>query len=480
MTILLKDILKKIYKLYPIIILIIVFPLYNLRGEDIGGFDIFGYESDKPVVKFEAAFWSKSDIDLKKDSPYEFWSEWYNKLLLSFSGEIKGGFSFKASALEEFKYLHSVKEDYYKNRFVPYEFYFSKDFKKWTITMGNQIVSWGISDLSPIDVINPTEMEEFTFEEEKFIKIPYPMIKIDFYPSEKATIEGIYAPFYRMSHLVFINSDWSILPRESYYKIAEEYKKEYGIDIQESGVKPYVTDLPPPSPFNGEIGVLLKSYGEGIDYQLGIYYGWDKTPLPEFNHDLLYYLKDTSNPMEAINNLSPLEQISFMPMMTIKPGRIFTGGGGISTSWEGIGIRSEAALKTDASIYSNHLELLKKPLLTWNFGADYNFPWNIYGNLIIIWAHFFVDNPTYLFKKDNVFSVLLLRGSYLHDTLTLQSRFIYVITQYQILMTLRADYQYSDNLTIFSLINLINAEQDSLLYLFRNNDFFSLGIKYLF
>ncbi len=479
MHILPRDIWKKKFKLLLLLILFVFLSFSSLRGDDGFGLNIFAGEN-KPSVKFMATLWSKSDIDLKKDSPYEFWSEWYNKLLLSFSGNIKGGFSFKASVLEKFKYLHSEKEDYYKNSFDPYEIYFSKDFSKWTITIGNQIISWGISDLSPLDVVNPSEMEEFTFEEEEFLKIPLLMVKVDYYPSEKTTIEGIYTPFYQMSHMVLIDSDWSILPRDSYYKIAEEYKKEYGIDIQEGGVEPYVTDFPPDSPFNGEVGALLKSYGEGFDYQAGGYYGWDKTPFPEFNNDLIEYLKSTSNPMEAINNLSPLEQISFFPLMTIKPEKTFVGGGGISTSWKGVGIRSEAAIRTNASIYSTHLELLREPLLTWNFGADYDFPWNIYGNLIIIWAHFFVDQPTYLFKKDNLFSVLLLRGSYFHDTLTLQSRIIYVLTQYQLLMTLRADYQYSDNLTLFSSVNIIDAEEDSLLYQFRKNDFFSIGIRYSF
>ncbi len=470
--------LKKKFKIFLSVFLLTLFPLLLCAEEGEFGLDIFGGET--AGVKFEGKIFSKLNSDLHQDSKYEFTEEWITGIYLSFSGDIKSNFSFFSSFLDKYYYFHSSYNDYFNNRFQPFEFYVKKSSDKWDITAGNQIVSWGVSDVSPIDVVNPQEMDEFIFSEEDFAKLPVLMLRGDYYVNDQTTIEGIYVPFYKPSHFVLINSDWSILPREMYYRTVEEYRKEYGVNIEESGTTSYVTDYPKNSPFNGEIGFLLKSYREGYDYQVAIHYGWEKMPFPEFNPDLVEYLKSTDKPMDALNNLSPLEQISFLPMMKFKPHRIFTFGGGISTTFKSVGIRSEGALHTNSSIYNVHLELLHVPSLTWNIGADYNFPHNLYGNILITWVHFFTNAKTYLFKRDNIFTISLLRGSYFHDTLTLEGRFIFALTQYQMILSLKATYQYSDFISFFGSLNIIDAEKDSLLYQFRKNDFLTTGIRYSF
>ncbi len=443
------------------------------------GLDIFGGGESKSI-KVEGEIISRINIDFIRNNKYEFSPEWLNKFYISISGDIKDSLSAKVSVLDKYYYFHSGVGDYYNNNLSLFEFNITKNYNKFDLSAGNLIVSWGVSDLSPIDVVNPSEAEEFIFTEDEFAKLPTLMVKGDYYISDQTTLEGIYVPFYKPSHFVLIDSDWSILPRENYYRTAEEYKKEYGIDIKNSGISPYVMEYPEDSPFNGEVGFLIKSYREGYDFQIAIHYGWEKMPLPQFNSDLINYLKNYSDPYDAINNLSPLEEISFMPLMIFKPRRMLTAGGGISTSIGSVGVRTEAAIHTNSGIYTSHLELLHVPTLVWNIGADYNFPYNLYGNIIIIWDHFFVNQPTYLYKKDNIFGVGLLRGSYFHDTLTLEGDLIYAFTQYQWILSLKTNYQYSDSISLLASINIIEAAKGTLLYQFRKNDFYSIGIKYSF
>ncbi len=474
-----RDIWKKKFNIVLLILILMASPL-QAQDDDLG-LDIFGGggEAEKQI-KVEGEVVTRLNVDFIKNDRYEFTHKWLNKIYLSVSGDINETTSIKISALDKYYYFHSGVGDYYDNDLSLFELNVTKNFDRFDLSAGNLIVTWGVSDLSPIDVVNPTEAEELIFTEEEFSKLPNLMVKGDYYITNNTTLEGVYVPFYKPSHFVLINSDWSILPREDYYKIEEEYKREYGIDIEKSGTSSYVLDYPEDSPFNGEIGILLKSYQEGYDFQVALHYGWQKMPLPQFNPDLIEYLKNTSDPMEAINNLSPLEQISFMPLITFKPVRVFTAGGGISTSLGSVGIRSEIAIHSKSDIYNSHLELLHVPILIWNVGADYNFPFNIYGNVILIWAHFFTDEPTYLYEKDNLLSVLLLRGTYLHDTLTLENKLIYVFTQYQWIESLKATYKYTDSVSLIGSINIIDAEKDTLLYPYRKNDFYSMGVQYNF
>jgi len=467
--------LKKIFSIF---LLLILFPVI-CHSDDL---DIFsGDESGgSKSVNVEGKVISRFTLDINKDSKYEFTKELRNKFFLSVNGDINPEITFKFSVLDKYYIFYSDYEETNDNTLSIFEGVVNYSADKFDLHLGKQSVTWGLSDVSPLDVVNPTEMEEFIFTEEEFVKIPVLMANIDYFISDNTTIEGIYVPFYVPSHFSMLDSDWSLMPRSLYYSQIQQYEDSFDKDFSSQDMTPYYMKYPSDSPFNGEIGGLLKYYGTGIDFQFAFHYGWEKMPFPEFNPQLVEYLKNSNSPMDDINNLSLPETISFSPLMKFEPKRVFTLGGGVSSSFKGVGIRSEFAIGYKASLYSRHLELLRVPSLTMNVGADYSFPYNLYGNMVLTMAHFFTNEDTYLFSKTNIFLIAFIRGSYMHDSLLPQIKFMYDFSQNEYFVSIDSVYSYSDNITFDLGIYILEGDKGTLLYQFKNNDNCFLSVKYSF
>ena len=70
--------------------------------------------------------------------------------------------------------------------------------ERFDLLAGFTRVSWGrLDELQPTDVINPIDVSRFFFESRSEARLPVGLVRARGYLSEKASIEGIYVPFFR-------------------------------------------------------------------------------------------------------------------------------------------------------------------------------------------------------------------------------------------------------------------------------------------
>jgi hypothetical protein len=70
--------------------------------------------------------------------------------------------------------------------------------KRFEIAAGLARVVWGrLDELQPTDVINPIDVSRFFFEGRSEARLAVPLVRGTIYAGDKASIEGIYVPFFR-------------------------------------------------------------------------------------------------------------------------------------------------------------------------------------------------------------------------------------------------------------------------------------------
>ena len=70
--------------------------------------------------------------------------------------------------------------------------------KSFSLLAGNARVVWGrLDELQPTDVINPLDISRFFFEGRSEARLALPLVQAKLFAGEKATIEGVYVPWFR-------------------------------------------------------------------------------------------------------------------------------------------------------------------------------------------------------------------------------------------------------------------------------------------
>ena len=70
--------------------------------------------------------------------------------------------------------------------------------KRLDLAAGLGRVVWGrLDELQPTDVVNPLDLSRFFFEGRSEARLAVPLVRATLYAGEKASIEGVYVPFFR-------------------------------------------------------------------------------------------------------------------------------------------------------------------------------------------------------------------------------------------------------------------------------------------
>lgn len=70
--------------------------------------------------------------------------------------------------------------------------------KRFDLAAGLGRVVWGrLDELQPTDVVNPIDVSRFFFEGRSEARLAVPLVRATFYAGEKASIEGVFVPFFR-------------------------------------------------------------------------------------------------------------------------------------------------------------------------------------------------------------------------------------------------------------------------------------------
>jgi hypothetical protein len=239
-----------------------------------------------------------------------------------------------------------------------------------SIEGGMRVLRWGVMEyVSPTDTLNPHDFRQFTDAEveDRYLPVPLVHLTVDRSPW---VFEGVYQPFFRASRFDLIGTDTAFYRPSLAARMGAPY-----VDLQSNIVdssERKLSDLVGVDPSDNPI------HGEG-----GIRVGWSAH---EVDAMVMYLNKRETLPAFVIS--SPA---TFNPTATpgTYPRNHLTGATLRWVTDTGITLKSEALYQSRSTFYDDTLAVVRKPLLRWALGADYD----------IAMTHFF----TIEYAQDRIF-----------------------------------------------------------------------------
>jgi len=448
-----------------IIILILILPLdvsAQLEGE------------------FKGKFYSRYNVDIFRDSRAEQLQEWRNKLFVEGTLRVNENSRLTFSLLGEYQILWSETETQYRLFPELYEAYIKLNFSGMDITAGQQIVSWGKADLSINDVLNPFNMREIATLEEEFLKIPIPMVRMQYFFNPELSMEGVWIPFYYPALFETHGTDWSLLSPAIMMDFNETYKQ--AID---NGMSPGINKLPEKDPSNSELGIRFSGFAKNIDYSMFYFYTWEDITALYFNPDFIEYLNSSQPGLslrKKLEDINLIEVASYYPLYTQKAVRESITGMDFSTTLLDVAIRGEISFRYQFPFLDENLKIKKKPLFLWDIGGDYMLPYDVYLNMEFLQMYI----PNY--QKDllvvrRFINILtgVLRKSFLDQKLDMEFRTLYNFSLNDWTFNLLGFYQLNDNWRLGAgWQHFDGPAEESIFGFFKKNKNLLIQVRYSF
>lgn len=437
-------------------------------------------------VEVKGVFYSRMNLDYKKDNFMEDFIEWRNKFLLELKIPFKNG-NLIFSGRSFYNLLWNEKEEDSYLSFDIYEIYIKFSKEEFEFSLGKQFLSWGKSDVSVLNIATPFDYREFIFMEEEFFNKPILLGKISWI-RENWMLEGVFVPFYEPPDFNVIGDDWSIFIPQ----LLTETGDYESIKTIEKQITPVYFDYPDKDIRNGEVGVHFGSSIMMLDYSLVFFYGWTDLPAFYFHEDFLRSLERTKgSPEEKLASITPAEVITYSTpdgdektkdhFIRASPVRSLTAGGSFSTAWKGVVFMGDIGISYPSIFYDENFRVREKILLAISTNMDYLFPEDIYGNLFFS-GYFIPDykEPLFIVRRFNPVIGLYLRKSILEEKLTMEGRFVLDLNYMSWASDIRFSYSLRDDFKIIAGTHILDGKRASIFGFFKENDEGFLGIKWTF
>ncbi len=232
-------------------------------------------------------------------------------------------------------------------------------------------------------------------------KIPNLMARARYYWTN-VNLDAIFIPFFRPDHIQFIGSNWALLGNHVPVNllITPLQQTALGRDFvsllntsfpgwDDSLEKALSTErLNALGPTIPEDDLEHWEFGARFSYNAGpvagsasYYNGYDKLPT-------LYFSRDAVHLFEALANNAPVAEIMDR-VLHLDPDQLMVSrykrfqqlGADFEANLGPSVFRAEGAYAFDQPTYTDELEVVEKPMLTWTAGADYQLPFDIDFNL---------------------------------------------------------------------------------------------------
>lgn len=355
--------------------------------------------------------------------------------------------------------------------------YFDIYLGDFTFRIGQQTVGWGkaVAGIFGIDLINPLDLREFMLNDINELKIPIPMIKIEwnYYP---VGIEVLWIPLYIPHRFPEQGTIW--------YRDPQTMMLTGGLPIDlEVTLKDY--NYPSMDLENSQAAFKFTSHFLGVD--LDVFYEYVYYDYPIFSKEI------------QIDPVSP--GISITPRYE----RIHAAGFSLETViWELVG-RIDAIYMNNthydylphitqaqpiiiptpdtlAAIndFNDHQGVLQKDTVRYLVGLDYN-----YGPEFIISVQFMHDiilwyDSRMISELEEKMLFATIRSSWLRETLTFELMVIYDIDYASTLTRFFTHYKLTENFTITGGVEIFTGDYDSMIGYYWKNDLVDLKLKYSF
>ena len=260
--------------------------------------------------------------------------------------------------------------------FRVHEVYFNLISGDSIFSFGRKIVSWGVVDGSPLDVVNRPDFTEGFFSEPRFTKVP--AILFEFTHSfGESTIDIVYEPFFTPPDINDMAGDWAILNWRSLYRAFDGDRENDQLKNLLSGqFSPVVRDYP------DDLTELLLSFGLGgyfsttldtLSLSFAAYTGFEIFPVPVFDSVFLADLQRFPEGLRQID-ISAAEIVEPLSrgesFVKLVPRRYYVVGGGWSYDLSGYLLKNDIAFYLFVDIPDEKLKVREFNIFSFAFDVE--------------------------------------------------------------------------------------------------------------
>ena len=241
---------------------------------------------------------------------------------------------------------------------------FKKDFGVMRTAIGVQVNSWGRTDFSPVDVLNPPNLSELFFNDIEVLRVPMFQLLIGFPVLKQIDIELIYEPFFEPAFLPSMFSEWSYIIGSQDSERVNILRNTLG-DVGFNVKKP---SFPQSSQFGGSI------YSKNIGVYL--FYGLEHIPPPSFETGLRGSLNSQNASITKKLKTMSIEELAEpvlsvnQPPVELKPARYFMIGTSLEKEFNGTSLKSDVAFFLGRQFLNERFETVKNPQLQVSVQAE--------------------------------------------------------------------------------------------------------------
>ena len=370
-----------------------------------------------------------------------------------------------------------------------FEAYFMWANENAQIAIGRMIKTWGYTDVSPLDVLNPKDFSEYLFNEDEFLKIPNFLFSLGG-SLDELSIEVVYLPFFEPSRYYRINYDWAILPPFALKGSQEDLKPFISerVRLIEEDFQRYDLRYP-------EAGAKFEAKFGGTEFSLIYFWGLDRLPFPSFDPVFLTGFKrrrigEEKTAEEMFEILFPMEtteitsEINGRPLAILKSGRFHLLGLGLASEVRDWLLKWDISFVWKNPFLNEDLNIVRHPLLSSVFQTEHNFrdvtiiiPINL--SVALTDEKLFILK-TYPFTLKSLNPVVsgLLRWTALGQDFTSESGVSYDITWQSYLISQRFSYNITDEIKLLWGANILGGRRASPFGFFNENDHIFLWLRY--
>lgn len=442
-----------------------------------GAFDLFG-----PETEIGGYLKARINADISKDNDYEDLFEVHPKAFIKLKHPISDRLSIFVSA--------SASYDYYTGGYTHYnheieldEAYLDIFFDKFDLRIGNQIVTWGMTDIvNPTDNINPMDITKFITGEVDENKMPIFAAKLDYY-YKNTTAEFVLIPFFEEHRYQLWDTDWAFYRPGILGEYAGGMFPWAGLLDEESmnlisSVSYEVTSpiTPDESPENFQGGVRISSKIRGWDFSVSYLNTLDKYPTVYLSEDLRDAIENDT--VESyIMGLTPQE---LSQILRLEYERYHVIGFDFATTYGKYGFRGEMGLFLNRFTYTDELVPIKKDYIEYVIGVDRTFGDNLYVNLQFI-QKIILDYKKEIIEDEIQNSATLYAyDKFFNEKLIPEVRLYYNINDGDFYVTPKLTYKYTDTLEFSLGLNILEGDPYTIFGYFTNNDQAFFEVKYYF
>jgi hypothetical protein len=318
--------------------------------------------------------------------------------------------------------------------------------------MGNQIVRWGKTDeVSPLDNLNPEDLRDGFPRRRDERKLPIPMVNLELF-KEMYKLQGIFIPFFVESKYDLRDTDWAYFDHIA--------KKVGPFGIQEEHVPDTLSNSEVGVRFSGTIGTF--DYGFSYQYaredvaslgSLILPPGFPSAPFDTDLKDLAQFAQLTNQQIVLENNRRNIYGFEF------------------ETVLGSFGLRGDVAYIYQRNFLNDRLKSIRKPVIEYVLGADYNGPGSFYFNLqfvqaiILNYDHGIIANDEITTGIDGD-----IYKRFFDDNITLDLRFFHNITNNAYYYNPNILIEYWENVSLELGLDLIGGPTYTAIGYFRDND----------